>query len=127
MSIFSLHLQDNQRPPVYNPEDYVQSLKKYSRRPNGGASRSIYDNTEDKINDTIRSNTLPAAVLRSGEYKSPIPTNSDTDSEMTLRQFGSITDLLTKLRADLRAAFPRLVEFSLKSLHSNTQKIEEFS
>ncbi|XP_055701618.1 uncharacterized protein LOC129800905 isoform X2 [Phlebotomus papatasi] len=103
-------LKDNQRPPVYNPEDYVQSLKKYSRRPNGGASRSIYDNTEDKINDTIRSNTLPAAVLRSGEYKSPIPTNSDTDSEMTLRQFGSITDLLTKLRADLRAAFPSFVQ-----------------
>lgn len=29
------------------------------------------------------------------------------DSEMTLRQFGSVTDLLTKLRADLRASFPR--------------------
>uniref|UniRef100_A0A1B0CKN1 GBD/FH3 domain-containing protein n=2 Tax=Lutzomyia longipalpis TaxID=7200 RepID=A0A1B0CKN1_LUTLO len=102
-------LKDNQRPPVYNPEDYVQSLKKYSRRPNGGASRSIYDNSEDKPNDTIRSNTLPASALRKGEYKSPIPT-SETDSEMTLRQFGSITDLLTKLRADLRAAFPSFVQ-----------------
>ncbi|GAB0099593.1 Glycoside hydrolase, family 22 [Sergentomyia squamirostris] len=100
--------KDNQRPPVYNPEDYVQSLKKYSRRPNGNATRSIYDNSEDKINDTIRSNTLPA--LRNGEYKSPIPTGSDTDSEMTLRQFGSVTDLLTKLRADLRAAFPSFVQ-----------------
>ncbi|XP_059622451.1 uncharacterized protein LOC132265705 [Phlebotomus argentipes] len=101
-------LKDNQRPPVYNPEDYVQSLKKYSRRPNG-ASRSIYDNTEDKT-DTIRSKTLPPPALRSGEYKSPIPAHSDTDTEMTLRQFGSITDLLTKLRADLRAAFPSFVQ-----------------
>lgn len=29
---------------------------------------------------------------------------------MTLRQFGSITDLLTKLRADLRASFPSFVQ-----------------
>jgi len=41
------------------------------------------------------------------EYRSPIPSPPEQDAEMTLRQFGSITDLLTKLRSDLRAAFPR--------------------
>lgn len=42
--------------------------------------------------------------------RNPIAPPSDMDSEMTLRQFGSITDLLTKLRADLRAAFPSFVQ-----------------
>lgn len=30
-----------------------------------------------------------------------------SESEMSLRQFSTITDLLTKLRADLRVSFPR--------------------
>lgn len=32
---------------------------------------------------------------------------------MSLKQFGSITDLLSKLRADLRASFPRFVNWLL--------------
>jgi len=39
--------------------------------------------------------------------RSPIPAPPENDREMSLRQFGSITDLLTKLRADLRVSFPR--------------------
>lgn len=36
--------------------------------------------------------------------RSPI---ASAEAEMTLKQFGSITELLTKLRADLRQSFQR--------------------
>lgn len=40
--------------------------------------------------------------------RNPIqPLPADEECEMSLKQFGSITDLLTKLRSDLRASFPR--------------------
>lgn len=42
------------------------------------------------------------------DFRNPIqPLPLDEECEMSLKQFGSITDLLTKLRADLRASFPR--------------------
>lgn len=95
--------QENQRPPVYNPEDYVLSLKKYGRRPSG--SKSVYDTTENGQNENSRwTATLPT---KHSDYKSPIQSPPVEEAEMTLRQFSSITDLLTKLRADLRASFPR--------------------
>lgn len=93
--------QENQRPPVYNPEDYVQSLKKYGRRPSGTVAKSIYD-TADDVPEEQRSATLPGKL--SAESKSQM---TEMNEEMSLRQFGSVTDLLTKLRADLRASFPR--------------------
>lgn len=59
--------QDNQRPPVYNAEDYIQSLKKYSRRAGGGSSgsasgtiKSIYDTSDNNDNGMAANNTLPA-------------------------------------------------------------------
>lgn len=101
--------KENQRPPVYNPEDYIQSLKKYGKRQTGTNAKSIYDPNDvvDNPKDTYKSATLPSKY---SEYKSPIPSPPETDSEMSLRQFGSITDLLTKLRADLRVSFPSFVQ-----------------
>ncbi|XP_055596324.1 uncharacterized protein LOC129746608 isoform X2 [Uranotaenia lowii] len=110
--------QENQRPPVFNPEDYVISLKKYGRRGTNGNFKSIYDTTGDpdpksdkvqqqQLAEAMRSHTLPH---KNSEYRSPIPAPPEMDSEMTLRQFGSVTDLLTKLRADLRASFPSFVQ-----------------
>ncbi|XP_021707292.1 uncharacterized protein LOC5570371 isoform X1 [Aedes aegypti] len=107
--------QENQRPPVFNPEDYVISLKKYGRRGTNGNFKSIYDTSpgeeakhdkQQQLPDN-RSHTLPH---KNSEYRSPIPAPPEMDSEMTLRQFGSVTDLLTKLRADLRASFPSFVQ-----------------
>ncbi|KFB43466.1 AGAP004761-PA-like protein [Anopheles sinensis] len=107
--------QENQRPPVFNPEDYVISLKKYGRR--GGSNgnfKSIYETSSseqsgsyEKLADNDRSQTLPS---KNSDYRLPIPTLPEMDGEMTLRQFGSVTDLLTKLRADLRASFPSFVQ-----------------
>lgn len=61
-------MQENQRPPVYNAEDYIQSLKKYSRRAGGGSNgcasgaiKSIYDTSDNNNNVSGNvSNTLPA-------------------------------------------------------------------
>uniref|UniRef100_W8BDK8 Formin-like protein 1 n=1 Tax=Ceratitis capitata TaxID=7213 RepID=W8BDK8_CERCA len=107
--------KENQRPPVYNPEDYVQSLKKFGKRQSGQTVRSIYDNTNETKtngnnkdeNTNHKSSTLPH---KHAEYKSPIPTAPESDGEMSLRQFASVTDLLTKLRADLRVSFPSFVQ-----------------
>lgn len=55
-------LQENQRPPVYNAEDYIVSLKKFGRRTSGttnGESKSIYDTSEEK-HPNSRAATLPA-------------------------------------------------------------------
>ncbi|KAH8379097.1 hypothetical protein KR009_003056 [Drosophila setifemur] len=100
--------KENQRPPVYNPEDYVYSLRKFTKGSSSAKKLSIYDVSTGASakEEASRSATLPA---KHSDYKSPIPAPPESDREMSLRQFGSITDLLTKLRADLRVAFPRLV------------------
>lgn len=46
-------------------------------------------------------------TLFCGFSRQPIQSPPDEECEMSLKQFGSITDLLTKLRADLQASFPR--------------------
>uniref|UniRef100_A0A0K8VL65 Formin-like protein 1 n=2 Tax=Bactrocera latifrons TaxID=174628 RepID=A0A0K8VL65_BACLA len=102
--------KENQRPPVYNPEDYVQSLKKFGKRQSGQNVRSIYDNnneTTTKEENSHKSTTLPH---KHAEYKSPIPAAPENEGEMSLRQFASVTDLLIKLRADLRVSFPSFVQ-----------------
>ncbi|XP_054741312.1 uncharacterized protein LOC129246482 [Anastrepha obliqua] len=107
--------KENQRPPVYNPEDYVQSLKKFGKRQSGQNVRSIYDNHNETTattnsghkDENHKSLTLPH---KHAEYKSPIPAAPESDGEMSLRQFASVTDLLTKLRADLRVSFPSFVQ-----------------
>ncbi|KAH8303670.1 hypothetical protein KR018_010849 [Drosophila ironensis] len=104
-----VYSKENQRPPVYNPEDYVYSLKKFTKGSSSAKKQSIYDVSTGLTakEEASRSATLPA---KHSEYKSPIPAPPESDREMSLRQFGSITDLLTKLRADLRVAFPSFVQ-----------------
>ncbi|XP_032291319.1 uncharacterized protein mwh isoform X2 [Drosophila virilis] len=104
-----VYSKENQRPPVYNAEDYVLSLRKFTKGSGSAKVHSIYDvniNGHAK-EDAYKAATLPA---KHSGYKSPIPAPPESDSEMSLRQFGSITDLLTKLRADLRVSFPSFVQ-----------------
>ncbi|KAM7345442.1 multiple wing hairs isoform 2-T2 [Cochliomyia hominivorax] len=98
--------KENQRPPVYNPEDYVGALKKFGKRQSGPNPKSIYDGS-DITEETYKAATLPH---KHSEYKSPIIAPVANDTEMSLRQFATITDLLTKLRADLRVSFPSFVQ-----------------
>jgi hypothetical protein len=69
--------KENQRPPVFFPEDYITALKKFSRcgSSNGGNSnKSIYDTIDDAKNEkanTIavnnKSRTLP--LSKNADYK----------------------------------------------------------
>lgn len=79
-------LQERLRPPTYNAEDYAIALRRWGRRPLG----SVQDSQ----------GTLPSTTSSSSGYASG-------SGEMTLRQFTSVSELLNKLRADLRLAFPR--------------------
>lgn len=78
----------------------MQSLKKYGRRPSGTIAKSIYDTADEE--EQQRSATLPGKFSESKSHMA-----AEMTTEMSLRQFGSVTDLLSKLRADLRASFPR--------------------
>ena len=68
------------RPPVYNAEDYAISLKKWTGK----------------------------AVQRNGDQLDvSVPPPTIGESEMSLRQFLSVSDLLNKLKTDLRLAYLR--------------------
>lgn len=86
--IIKLFVQERLRPPTYNAEDYAIALRRWGRRPLGTVQDS--------------QGTLPSTTSSSSGYASG-------SGEMTLRQFTSVSELLNKLRADLRLAFPRLV------------------
>ncbi|KAG7210488.1 hypothetical protein KM043_012009 [Ampulex compressa] len=77
------------RPPTYNAEDYAVALRRWGRRPLGTVQDS--------------QGTLPSTTSSSSGYASG-------SGEMTLRQFTSVSELLNKLRADLRLAFPSFVQ-----------------
>jgi hypothetical protein len=69
--------KENQRPPVFFPEDYITALKKFSKfgsssSCNGNANKSIYDTIDEvkheKANTTnAKSRTLP--LSKNSEYK----------------------------------------------------------
>ena len=125
---FGLHLatnnhplfQEQQRPPLYNPEDYAVSLRKWGRRSAAGVQ--LYGpgfHVEPDCPDTThKSRTLPGAISQhlqqpaaghtNKDYRNPILTpTTPHGEEMRLRQFSSVSELLAKLKADLRLAFPR--------------------
>lgn len=94
-------LQEKQRPPIYNPEDYVISLKKWGRKASSiNSSVSLYPTPSNLDTDCTRSQSN-----NSRDYRNPMLISSG--SEMTLRQFGTVSELLTKLKSDLRLAYPR--------------------
>ncbi|XP_013199837.1 uncharacterized protein LOC106142577 isoform X2 [Amyelois transitella] len=106
--------KEKQRPPIYNPEDYATSLKKWGKKSSGA---SLYDLDNQEANKT---RTLP--TNGSKDFRNPC---LGLGEEMTLRQFGSPSELLTKLRADLRLSFPSFVqEFACEPLDGVTLLLE---
>ncbi|XP_008203116.1 uncharacterized protein LOC100123986 isoform X2 [Nasonia vitripennis] len=87
------------RPPTYNPEDYAIALRRWGRRALGGQP----DNGQ---------NTLPSTCTSSSSGYASATGNGGGGGggEMTLRQFTSVSELLNKLKADLRLAFPSFVQ-----------------
>lgn len=74
------HQKENQRPPVFFPEDYIVALKKFSKfgsnsssGNSGNGNKSIYDTIEnvknEKANGTNsnKSRTLP--LSKNSDYK----------------------------------------------------------
>ncbi|KAJ8934906.1 hypothetical protein NQ318_007112 [Aromia moschata] len=92
---------EKQRPPIYNPEDYAILLKKWGKKSANGMI-SLYTNssTSEIEGSRSQSNTLR-------DYRNPMLTSAG--SEMTLRQFGTVSELLAKLKSDLRLAYPSLL------------------
>ncbi|KAJ3644489.1 hypothetical protein Zmor_022214 [Zophobas morio] len=95
--------KEKQRPPIYNPEDYVISLKKWGRKPASGSSVSLYPTPMSSDSECSRSQST---TFR--DYRNPMLISSG--SEMTLRQFGTVSELLGKLKSDLRLAYPSFVQ-----------------
>lgn len=95
--------KDKLRPPIYNPEDYALMLKKWGKKSVNGGLMSLYSNasTSDLENNRSQNNSFR-------DYRNPMLTSSG--SEMTLRQFGTVSELLAKLKTDLKLAFPSFVQ-----------------
>ncbi|XP_028155982.1 uncharacterized protein LOC114349711 isoform X1 [Ostrinia furnacalis] len=107
--------KDKQRPPIYNPEDYATSLKKWGKKTGGG---SLYELESGQ--DPTKARTLPSQGSK--DFRNPC---LSVGEEMTLRQFGTPSELLTKLRADLRLSFPSFVqEFACEPLDGVTLLLE---
>ncbi|XP_052740083.1 uncharacterized protein LOC112048070 isoform X2 [Bicyclus anynana] len=107
--------KEKQRPPIYNPEDYATSLKKWGKKTGAG---SLYE--LDPGQDPNKARTLP--TQGSKDFRNPCLSLGE---EMSLRQFGSPSELLTKLRADLRLSFPSFVqEFACEPLDGVTLLLE---
>jgi len=68
VTTYILYTQENQRPPVYNPEDYVHSLRKFIKASGSAKKLSIYDvfTGPSPKEEASRSATLPA---KHSEYK----------------------------------------------------------
>ncbi|XP_077297031.1 multiple wing hairs isoform X2 [Arctopsyche grandis] len=95
--------REKQRPPTYNPEDYALALRKWGKR-SPGTSNPALTMTPGQLD----SSSAPPSLSHSDkDYRNPC---QSPGGEMSLRQFGSLSELLTKLRADLRLAFPSFVQ-----------------
>ncbi|CAH2038035.1 unnamed protein product, partial [Iphiclides podalirius] len=107
--------KEKQRPPIYNPEDYATTLKKWGKKTGAG---SLYE--LDPGQDPNKARTLPSQSNK--DFRNPC---LGLGEEMSLRQFGTPSELLTKLRADLRLSFPSFVqEFSCEPLDGVTLLLE---
>ncbi|XP_047994859.1 uncharacterized protein LOC125233057 isoform X1 [Leguminivora glycinivorella] len=105
--------KEKQRPPIYNPEDYATSLKKWGKKTGGG---SLYELEQEPG----KARTLPNQGSK--DFRNPC---LGMGEEMSLRQFGTPSELLTKLRADLRLSFPSFVqEFACEPLDGVTLLLE---
>jgi len=119
-------LQEQLRPPVYNPEDYAAALRKWGRRlpaaKAGSLAAAAAAATAAAAAAAAAAGSAPPAAAAPGSALSTSSLSASMLSltldsgEMTLRQFDSIAVLLDKLRADLNLAFPRSVFISASSL-----------
>ena len=105
IKIHIFFFQERLRPPTYNAEDYAQALRRWGRRAlahQQQQQQSNNNNINNNNNNDANQNTLPSTCTSSSSGYA-----SAGNGEMTLRQFTSVSELLNKLKADLKLAFPR--------------------
>ncbi|XP_057656591.1 uncharacterized protein LOC130894063 isoform X1 [Diorhabda carinulata] len=95
-------IKEEQRPPVYNPEDYAYWIRKWGKKSVHGIV-SLYSHCS--MSD-LESHSSRRSSFR--DYRNPMLSSSGM--EMTLRQFGTVSELLSKLKSDLRLAYPSFVQ-----------------
>uniref|UniRef100_A0ABD2W8S8 Formin GTPase-binding domain-containing protein n=1 Tax=Trichogramma kaykai TaxID=54128 RepID=A0ABD2W8S8_9HYME len=95
------------RPPTYNAEDYTQALRRWGRRALANQQQQHHQHESGNHHPHHHHNTLPSTCTStsSSGYAS-----AGNNGEMTLRQFTSVSELLNKLKADLKLAFPSFVQ-----------------
>ena len=91
---FEMHF-DDERPPIYNAEDYALHLRKYSKVP----GLQLYG--AGKETGQGRSKSRGKGGRRSESADPP----AEGFSEMALRQFSTVSQLLQKLRTDLHLSY----------------------
>ncbi|TRY74025.1 hypothetical protein TCAL_01540 [Tigriopus californicus] len=116
------------RPPLYNAEDYVTALKKFCKltglqmylgdadssslgpfgsssistpAPGGGNANNAFVNHQNRKNKKLAGGSKAEDARNYAN-----PTMSQDPTEMGLRQFGTVSELLAKLKADLNLSFP---------------------
>ena len=126
------------RPPLYNPEDYVLGLKKFSKltglqlylgemeigannKAEQGQTNNHNGNNNNSSNNSINNNNNHNRKNKKNRSRNNAADDNETmchtsshphhdsNKEMELRQFGTITELLAKLRSDLQLSFPSFV------------------
>ena len=84
------------RPPIYNAEDYILGLKKFSKL----TGLQLYLEPNSPLLETSNDNKVSANNRRN---------KNEMVLEMGNRQFSTITELLTKLKDDLTLSFPSFI------------------
>ena len=97
---------DDERPPIYNAEDYAQHLRKYSKVQGGLYSSGQGAGGREKGK---RARGQGARRQEAGEP----PTEGF--SEMALRQFSTVSQLLQKLRTDLQLSYQSFLKEFISS------------
>ena len=99
------------RPPIYNAEDYILGLKKFSKLT--GLQLYLDSPLLETVNTPVdshnsshkKSSDLVTANNRRNKYEQI----QSQPEEMALKQFCTITDLLIKLKDDLTLSFPSFI------------------
>ncbi|KAF5285565.1 hypothetical protein FQR65_LT13199 [Abscondita terminalis] len=109
--------KEKQRPPIYNPEDYASGVRKWARKSPNNTS-NLYTNP---ILPDLDCPTLQNGSCR--DYRNLMLTPAL--SEMSLRQFGTVSELLSKLKADLRLSYPSFIQEFVSEPHDGVTLLLE--
>jgi hypothetical protein len=91
------------RPPLYNAEDYISALRQLFS--NNNTLNSPHKNSKGSV--LIEHSTSLGNGNGKGDFHRDFP---ETPPEMSMRKFLNGSELLFKLEADLRHAYPTFVQ-----------------